>query len=106
MEVFEEWAAMKIQEEGAHVAPVIEEMRASLMQRLSLRETSETSETSEDVWPVRRATRLELPVEKNALDGLAVRPVVVKRRSKVPENWDGPGGTVVLIDKPQGEGVA
>lgn len=35
--------------------------------------------------------------------GVAVlKPLLVKRSTTLPENWNGPGGTVVLIDKPQG----
>ncbi|KAL3679468.1 hypothetical protein R1sor_022424 [Riccia sorocarpa] len=30
------------------------------------------------------------------------KPLLVKRRTSLPEKWNGPGGTVVLIDKPQG----
>ncbi|CAK9278473.1 unnamed protein product [Sphagnum jensenii] len=45
---------------------------------------------------------LKLPKEKDPLTGLEQRPIVVKRNAKVPEDWDGPGGTVVLIDKPKG----
>ncbi|KAG6551779.1 hypothetical protein Mapa_006596 [Marchantia paleacea] len=31
-----------------------------------------------------------------------LKPLLVKRSTTLPENWNGPGGTVVLIDKPQG----
>jgi hypothetical protein len=49
---------------------------------------------------------LKLPKEKDPLTGLEQRPIVVKRNAKVPEDWDGPGGTVVLIDKPKGNNFA
>lgn len=95
--VFEEWASLKMKEEGSCVGPVIQEMRSSLMQRLTQASPTELSPA--------RSKSVELPTEKDPLDGVAVRPVVVKRRTKVPEDWNGPGGTVVLIDKPQGDVV-
>jgi hypothetical protein len=95
LQVFEEWASLKLQREGSAVEPVIQEMRASLVRRLAEASPAELSSA--------RVTSLELPPEKDPLAGVSVRPIVVKRRSKVPENWDGPGGTVVLIDKPQGD---
>lgn len=49
---------------------------------------------------------LKLPKEKDPLTGLEQRPIVVKQNAKVPEDWDGPGGTVVLIDKPKGNNFA
>ena len=33
---------------------------------------------------------------------VACRPFMVKKGKKLPENWDGAGGTVALIDKPKG----
>lgn len=95
MQVFEEWASQKLKAEGSIVEPVIQEMRASLIQRLAEASHTEVSNAG--------PKSLELPAEKDPLAGVSVRPIVVKRRSKVPENWDGPGGTVVLIDKPQGD---
>eukprot|EP00249_Psilotum_nudum_P016754 c25972_g2_i1 orf=156-2045(+) len=37
----------------------------------------------------------------SALKAVA-KPLVLKQHMKVPEKWDGPQGTVVLIDKPKG----
>lgn len=93
--VFDEWASMKLKQEGSSVGPVIQDMRSSLIQRL-------TPASPSNLWPA-RSPSLELPSEQDPLAGIAVRPVVVQRRTKVPEDWDGPGGTVVLIDKPQGD---
>ncbi|KAG0571206.1 hypothetical protein KC19_6G219500 [Ceratodon purpureus] len=92
IQAFEKWASQKLKEEGCTVEPVLQEMRTSLIQRLTEASHVELS----------NAGPVELPVEKDPLAGVSVRPIVVKLRSKVPENWDGPGGTVVLIDKPQG----
>jgi len=97
VQVFDEWASMKLKQDGSIAGPVIQEMRTSLIQRL-------TEAPPTELWPA-RSPSLELPTEKDPLVGVAVRPVVVKRRTKVPEDWDGPGGTVVLIDKPQGDVV-
>ena len=30
------------------------------------------------------------------------QPLIVKRRTKLPVNWNGAAGTVMLVDKPQG----
>ena len=43
-----------------------------------------------------------VPADKDLSMGLQLHPIIVKRNSKIPVNWNGPGGTVVLIDKPKG----
>jgi tRNA pseudouridine55 synthase len=108
IKAFEEWAAMKVKQEGPSVVPVIEGMRNSLLQRV--KETSLTQIEIESSSLVKTTESLKttmsrpvkLPVERDPLAGVTVRPIVIKRNSRLPENWDGPGGTVVLIDKPRG----
>lgn len=108
IKAFEEWAAMKVKQEGPSVVPVIEGMRNSLLQRV--KETSSTQIEIESSSLVKTTELLKttmsrpvkLPVERDPLAGVTVRPIVIKRKSRLPENWDGPGGTVVLIDKPRG----
>ena len=108
VEAFEEWAAMKVKQEGPSVVPVIEGMRNSLLQRvkeasLTQREieSSSLAKTTESLKST-MSRPVKLPVERDPLAGVTVRPIVIKRKSRLPENWDGPGGTVVLIDKPRG----
>lgn len=43
-----------------------------------------------------------VPADKDLSMGLRLSPIIVKRNAKFPVNWNGPGGTVVLIDKPKG----
>ena len=108
VKAFEEWAAMKVRQEGPSVVPVIEGMRNSLLQRvkeasLTQREIESSSlvKTTESLKST-MSRPVKLPVERDPLAGVTVRPIVIKRKSRLPENWDGPGGTVVLIDKPRG----
>ncbi|XP_024360286.1 uncharacterized protein [Physcomitrium patens] len=107
IKVFEKWASMKVKEEGSSVEPVIVEMRASLLQRLAGDSQPLTVDGISELqteFPNARSQSLDLPAEKDPLAFVdpAKRPIVIKRSSKVPEDWDGPGGTVVLIDKPLG----
>lgn len=108
IKAFDEWAAMKVKQEGPSVVPVIEGMRTSLLRRVkeasvtqveiessALTKTTELSKTT-------MSRPVKLPVERDPLAGVTLRPIVIKRKSRLPENWDSPGGTVVLIDKPQG----
>lgn len=108
IKVFEKWASMKVKEEGSSVEPVIVEMRASLLQRLAGDSQPLTVDGISELqteFPNARSQSLDLPAEKDPLAFVdpAKRPIVIKRSSKVPEDWDGPGGTVVLIDKPLGD---
>lgn len=95
IQAFEQWALLKLKRDGCSAEPVIHGMRASLLLRLGQASP-----------PLPAASSHPLPVEKDPLLAAgAVRPIVVTRRATVPENWDGPGGTVVLIDKPRGDVV-
>lgn len=63
--------------------------------------------------PIKGEVRRETKVSRDDREGMGNReesdgphgtaPFLASRRTELPPRWDGPHGTVVLVDKPKGE---